>query len=406
MRTTGSDSGSGSSTSPFRSVQKAVDVASPGTTIQVHAGTYVGQVKIRTSGSASAPITLTNAGDGAVTLTSSPPSVSCGSRQPAGNRTITISGGADYWTISGLKIVNGIYSNGKGDYSAYTWHANLVKAHNWSARRAAPGRGTNDPVGSKTKLVPYLKTVTRDASLDPSDGLRITGNTITGRGIHASFSRFGTISGNEIGNISCGTGPGIWLITYSDGWTLSGNRVHDVAASTASHFMQEGIRVGSASNYNTITGNTVYNLPGDGRAVNTDVDSSYNTVKGNTASNVAIGFAEQMSGWGNLWTRNTVTSFRTYGFAVRLKDGKLASPSLDTSSNHVTMSCNVARSPVGTARSLGVGALNDGTFSANSFTTVMLSRSARNYWTRTSSTWNGSSIPPAPVLPAQAAAGC
>jgi hypothetical protein len=393
VATSGSDGASGSSSAPLRTVQRAVDLAGPGSTILVHAGTYAGQVKIRKSGTATARITLAAAGDGVATLTSSPTRASCGSRQPAASRTIMVGDGADNWTIRGLNIVNGIHIFGKNGNAAYSWFTTYVKAGLYAPRRAVPGRGTNDAAAARN-AASYLSAKTGQA-IDPSDGLQITGNTITGRGIHAAMSRYGTISGNHIYNIDCGTGPAIWLITFSDGWTISANNIHDVAPSTAAHFMQEGIRLGSASNYNKVTGNTVTDLPGDGRAYNTDVDSSWNTFEGNIARRVAIGYNDQMSGWGNQWIRNTVESYRTYGFGFRLKDGSLSRPSLHSSAYKAVVKCNVATGVSG--HDLGIGGIKSSTFTGNSFSPIMLSRNAQAYWGAEGNRWNGSASAPSPT---------
>jgi Protein of unknown function (DUF1565) len=400
VATTGSDRNPGTSSKPFRSVQRAVDAAKPGTSVLVHKGTYAGQVKIRQSGTATAPITLRPAGDGPVTLTSSPTAVSCGSRQPAAQRTIMIGGGADHWTIRGFTIVNGVHIFGREGNAAYSYLTNLVKSENWRARRAIPGRGVNDPVAARSALG-YLRTKTgRD--LDPSDGIEISGNTITRRGIHAAFSRYGKITGNTIHSIDCGTGPGVWLVTFSDGWTVSDNFIHHVAPSTAAHFMQEGIRLGSASNYNVVQKNVVEDLPGDGRAFNTDVDSSYNTFQTNVARRVAIGYNDQMSGWGNRWLYNRVEGFRTYGFGFRLMDGGLSRPSMHSSTNGAVVRCNTAS---GTGADLGVGASMGSAFSSNAFSPVYLSKNLQSYWSAEDNTWNGSTKAPS-TTPSTRTTGC
>ncbi|MBB4946313.1 hypothetical protein F4556_001848 [Kitasatospora gansuensis] len=53
-----SDSGPGSETAPFCSVQRAVDLAGPGQTVSVAAGTYRESVRVTRSGTAEAPITI------------------------------------------------------------------------------------------------------------------------------------------------------------------------------------------------------------------------------------------------------------------------------------------------------------------------------------------------------------
>jgi len=45
VSTRGSDGNAGTATSPLRTVQAAADRAKPGTTIRVHGGTYVGEIR-------------------------------------------------------------------------------------------------------------------------------------------------------------------------------------------------------------------------------------------------------------------------------------------------------------------------------------------------------------------------
>jgi len=58
VATTGSDSATGTSSQPWRTISKAVKMAKPGTTIHVAPGTYNESVWISTSGKPGAPITL------------------------------------------------------------------------------------------------------------------------------------------------------------------------------------------------------------------------------------------------------------------------------------------------------------------------------------------------------------
>jgi Bacterial Ig-like domain/Protein of unknown function (DUF1565) len=55
---TGADTNGGSQTAPFKTLQKALDVAAPGTTINLAAGTYREAVATKTAGTATAPITI------------------------------------------------------------------------------------------------------------------------------------------------------------------------------------------------------------------------------------------------------------------------------------------------------------------------------------------------------------
>lgn len=391
VSTAGKDSNPGTPALPKRTVQAAVDaVAGSGGIVVVHAGTYRQQIFIRDGGIEGKDLTIVAAGDGETILTADLPVERCDSTQPAAQRTVMIAGGADYIRLKGLTIRGGIHIFGKGAGEIYNWHKRLVEAGNVTDRRAAPGRGTKDP---NADPAPFLSRVT-GKSVDPSEHISIVDNTITGKGVHVSFGRHGIIARNVISDILCGTGPGIWLITFADSWAIRRNDVSRVAASAAAHFMQEGIRVGGASNYSLIWSNVVHDLPGDGRAFNTDVDASFNTFSANVARNVAIGYNEQMSGWGNVWTNNSVEGYRTYGYAFRLMDASLSNPSLNSSSVDAVVRCNAASEPATGAKALGVGGIIRGDFDDNAITSAWISKNAKGYWSKTGSSWDGSANPP------------
>ncbi len=393
VSTRGSDGNAGTATSPLRTVQAAADRAKPGTTIRVHGGTYVGEIRIKNSGTASAPITVTPAGDGAVTLTSNQSPDSCYSSAPSPRRTIKMLSGADYWTFKGLNIHHGAYLSGKGSGKVFSWHAALVKKKIWQPRRAVPGAGSYNPTAARN-AIPYLAKALNTA-LDPVVGVKFIDNTITGRGIFATLTTSGVVQGNRISKIICGSGPGVWIMNHSNFWTVTGNDVTDIAISRAAHYMQEGIRFGSAANYNKITNNKVHDLQGDGRAFNTDVDSSYNTFEKNFATNVAIGYNDQMAGWNNRWRNNTVTNYRQYGYGYRLMDASLSLPSMSTSTNGVVSSGNVALHPARSgAKAMGAGGMMKGTFSGNNFNTFWMSKNLTRDWSSYGNTWNGSSAVP------------
>ena len=394
VSTSGADSNPGTASRPLRSVQRAADLATAGTQILVHKGSYAGQVTISRSGTAAAPITLASAGDGAVTLTSNPASRSCNASKPATERTLMFNNGVDHWTVRGLAINGGVTIVGAKSNNAYKYMQNFVKTGNWQARRAVPGRGSNDPAAARNALG-YISQRT-GSTINPADGIALLDNTITRRGVYVATGRYGRIEGNRITSIDCGTGPGVWLQTLSDGWKVSGNQISNVARSTYKHFMQEGVRLGMASNYNTVENNTVTDLLGDGRAFNTDVDSSWNTFRGNTARNVAMGYNDQKGGWGNSWVRNRSEGARLYGFAFRLGDGGLNRPSMDTSTYKSVVDCNRAS---GGGTHLFVGAAKQTTFTGNAFTTVGVSKNARVYWGSEGNRWNGSATAPQPKPP-------
>lgn len=413
VATSGSDSNPGTATRPFKSVAKAVTVVTPGDVVRVHAGTYIGVVTITRSGTASSPITVTAFGDGPVTLTETFRPRPCDAHTPAGERTLQIRNGADYWTFSGLDIHNGVYAKGVNASTAMHWFSHLVDIADVKTRRAVPGRGSYDPVAARSAWS-YLSTKL-NTKFDTSDGLRFLNDTVTGRGFQLVGARYGEIAGTTIHAIDCGIGPAVWINVYSDGWSLHDNHIYDVAASTYKHYMQEGIRLGSASAYNVIERNVIEDLPGDGRAFTTDVDASWNTYAHNTARNVEQGFNDQMSGWGNHWLYNTATQFRTYGFNFRGLDASLPQPSLHSSTYKAFVKCNSALGgPTDPAvgGSFHVGGMKASRFVNNSFTTAVLGDYelgyyyVRDYWGAQGNTWNGSPNPPPLHPPLPPAGAC
>jgi Right handed beta helix region/Protein of unknown function (DUF1565) len=402
VSTTGVNANPGTSAEPFRDIQRAVNVAAPGDRILLRRGTYAEQLRIKTSGTAAARITIGPAGDGPVTVTTSFPKPACSATSAEGDRTIEFVDGADYWTITGLNIVGGVLVKGLNAPAAFRYHDGFVNAGDWTSRRAVPGRGTNDPVAAR-KALSYISSKT-GVPINPSDGIRLVKNKITKVGVQVLAGRYGEVSGNEIYNIACGTGPGLWLNVFSDGWTVDRNYIHDIAASTYKHWMQEGIRLGTASSYNRITNNRIERLPGDGRAYNTDSDPSWNVISRNTAHDVAVGFNDQMSGWGNVWEYNTATAFRVHGLSFRAKDAGLAQPSLHSSTYKATVRCNVAVTGIGTG--LNIGGIKSSTFLNNSVKNVKLGRYVAGYWGPQGNTWNGKKTAPPAVPPKPAAGAC
>ena len=164
--------------------------------------------------------------------------------------------------------------------------------------------------------------------------------------------------------------------------------------------MQEGIRLGTSSNFNTIEDNYVHDLgDGDSRGITTDVDSSFNRIQHNVGVGLAAAFNEQMSGWGNVWFGNYAAGYRTFAYGARLMDGQYTEPRMTSASRGGTWACNIATSPAtSTARALGVGGVAQATFHRNNFESVWLAKSVRAYWTSAGNTWNGSVEPP-PMSP-------
>jgi hypothetical protein len=109
----GNDSNPGTLAAPLRTIQRAVDLAQAGTTIQVRGGTYApsANIKLLKSGTASQPITLRNYNGERVVVDGenmpyTPGAV--GSSIPRAERgAVHIEG--EHWRLIGLEIVHGPY---------------------------------------------------------------------------------------------------------------------------------------------------------------------------------------------------------------------------------------------------------------------------------------------------------
>ncbi|WP_328979507.1 right-handed parallel beta-helix repeat-containing protein [Streptomyces canus] len=113
VATNGNDSAPGTLAQPLRTVQRAVDLAKPGDTIAVRAGTYAltDNITIATSGTASQPISLGAYQGERVVIDGEQLAAShtpVGGSIPRAERG-AIHQEASYWRISDLEIVNGPY---------------------------------------------------------------------------------------------------------------------------------------------------------------------------------------------------------------------------------------------------------------------------------------------------------
>jgi len=110
---TGNNANSGSESAPLRSIQTALDKATPGTAVMVKAGTYDGNVRFYNSGTPDAPIQLVSAdGAGKATIRATDQSVS--TVKGLGVHDIVVKG----FTVDGASNSNGIQFSQQGsDFS-------------------------------------------------------------------------------------------------------------------------------------------------------------------------------------------------------------------------------------------------------------------------------------------------
>ncbi|MDQ2755069.1 MAG: right-handed parallel beta-helix repeat-containing protein [Actinomycetota bacterium] len=397
---TGASGNADPASTPLRTVSVATSAqltaalaaALPGDDIVLAAGTYVGPFSAMRSGTTAHPVVVHPAVDAAVTLTSNLPYPGCDAKGPDENRTFSFERGASHWVLRGVTVAGGIKISSQNANLVQKWQSAMIDQHDWAARRAVPGSSTRDP-GAGGAVVDWLSALIRQPILASSD-VQIRNDVLTGRGLFGRLSRYGVVAGNTMTDIACGTGPAVWLSNYSHGNVITGNDVSRVAASTATHFMQEGIRLGNGSDYNVVTGNRVHDLAVGGRAFTTDQDSSWNVFTDNTADHVDMGFNEQQSGWGNVWSHNSVSGATVAAFSIRMQDGRFATPTEDSSSFFVQMSCNTSVGAPTPAVDFQAGAISHGSFAGNAFTTYMLNKRLAGYWASVGDTWNASTTAP------------
>ncbi|KAG8940217.1 hypothetical protein FRC03_005659 [Tulasnella sp. 419] len=130
VATSGSDSNAGTLAAPLKSIQKAVDLATPGTTIYIRGGTYspTTNIKIGKSGTSSSPYTIRNYGTEKVivdgeALTGTPAALGASlANEGSGTGNIVrgarlwdnVDDGLDFWMFTSPITVENSYAWGNG----------------------------------------------------------------------------------------------------------------------------------------------------------------------------------------------------------------------------------------------------------------------------------------------------
>ncbi|HEY7461811.1 MAG TPA: DUF1565 domain-containing protein [Gemmatimonadota bacterium] len=404
VKTTGSDTNPGTESRPFQTVQRAVTVVQPGDTIRVHAGTYQGIVDIRTSGTEGAPIVLEGAGDGEATLTADFRALDCSETYPTRDRTVQINGGADYWTIRKLSIVNGI---------VIIAPKNSVLKGPTFMDHSQPGHGSVRDQAAAEKVLPSF-------GIDPSDYISLLDLDVRGRGLLTIGARHGELANSRFHDIDCGTGAAVWINRFSDFWHIHDNDIRNVAASKK-HYMSEGIRLGSGSSYAVVERNVVEHMAGLGRGITSDVGASWNVYRGNRVNDTSVNFSEQAGGWGNQYVSNLSQNARRAGYmvfgtggmdeaqgeggaregkrrrkgappAAEAEMGEAGSEGRSGTPKLLLFECNDSQ---GDPISFQAGDVTESTFTNNNFAALKLSDALRGAWNAKGNAWNGSkTLPP------------
>jgi len=203
VSTTGSDSGSGASGSPVKSITKAAQLAKAGDTVLVAAGTYKGTVSIATNGTASGQITFKPV-DGAKVVID-------GAGTPANTDLVVISG--DYITFQGFEVVNstrtGIGLWGSHDSKVIGNNVHDSFRAGIYAGYSSPGVSYNNVIDGNEVWRNVKENMSKTwsggwaqgISLDKSDNSVISNNNVYdnwGEGVGAMFTKGAKITGNKV----------------------------------------------------------------------------------------------------------------------------------------------------------------------------------------------------------------
>ncbi len=312
----GSDSNSGSEASPWLTLQAAVNKLAAGDTLNVEAGTYAGfSVGYSTSvlaGTSTSPITVQAAPGttaGTVIIDSQNPDRAC---------AIDLEPGCNYWTISGLSVINsnsqfaaeGIYItsnhvnildctiNGDGNdmnYCILTSGSYLTIQGNDCSKATGTGlygHGIYCSNSSKGVNITNIYIIGNTIYSCSEHGLQVNGDST---GIEAATNCI--IEGNTIYNITAGSGMNLDAVQNS---TISNNLIYNytvygiVLFSDSTQYATNNIIVNN-SIYHGTTGNYVALAIG----ADTDADTD-NTV----LNNILLG----ASSYGNDGTAIAVNS--------------------------------------------------------------------------------------------------
>ncbi len=227
---TGNDNNSGTTLStPFKTIQKALNVAGPGADIFVRGGTYNERLLWTNSGTLNNDIVLRNYGSEVVYLDGTTPSA---------QDAMIIINSKSFLTIRGIQIRNNYRAFAKGIYvfgSGSNISIQNCKIYNigWSTNKT---------------IVP--------TSTDQANPLVVVG---TGTTAYKTIY----INGNEIYNCITGYSESLTLVGNVDGFLINNNNVHDntnIGIDVAGHYTYTGApaAVNQARN-GTISDNTVTN---------------------------------------------------------------------------------------------------------------------------------------------------
>jgi parallel beta-helix repeat protein len=259
VATTGSDTNSGTSAEPFRTINHAAQVAVAGDVVTIRAGTYEETVQVKNSGTASRRIVFQAERRGEVLLTGG--SHSFGPAYWTGNMTAT---GEFFVTLRGLVFRH--YALPAGYTCSSCPYAPAVRAAQgwriedcWFDRAGEPGtdiRGSHVEVlrstftehivhGMTAAGISRGATTPSDPGFTPLEGLRVVDVVLTGNHTRtsqpgsptASFvAKFLNTRGTVLDNIEsyANNGAGFWLDARNINYVIRHSYFHDNRSQTGS----------------------------------------------------------------------------------------------------------------------------------------------------------------------------
>ena len=234
---TGNDTGPGTFTSPWRTIQHAANMVRPGDTVNVRGGTYNEHVNIGASGSASA---------GLITFQSYPGETAVadgtGLSVPGGQYGLFNVSSQSYLLIQGFEIRNykstkrnvvpvGIYVTGAGSY------LQLLNNHVHDITVTASGCNAN-----------------------------ALGIAIYGTAAPASLNNI-TVSGNQLDHLKTGCSESLAIDGNADTFAIVNNQIHDnnnIGVDIAGYFGFAPDPNFDHARNGWVTGNTIYNISSTG----------------------------------------------------------------------------------------------------------------------------------------------